>query len=380
MGRPFAQAGVECGSRRDATAGWRTFLLITIETHKVDERFEWIEVKAADEQHTAGEIVRLVVDDAQAMVTRFAKRYSAKRDHQVKIPDKQLQLIEEYFEEACMAKAVSAKGLDSTDLPDLLPTTIIHFKYPERSTFRKSRAARIKLFLDQAMAMISRRDFGDALARLDWVHDLDPVNELAFELKIVTLRSWRKAAECVSVFEAYVAAHPDKVEPRLGLSEVWLYLDNSRRARECFEAILEQAPNHPMALVGLAQARCKLGEDPTPDLRRAWLVDMDYTREMVEEHFDFREAKPDGLKPRTLQAIAKHYHIPLKRILKRAHHGVLPMHAPSDGDSLFQFSDKELDRYYNVLKTLGLEIPSTSFPKRKKDQTQAEQPSLFDDL
>ncbi|CAM2007752.1 tetratricopeptide repeat protein [Acanthopleuribacter pedis] len=355
-------------------------MLTIIETHKVDPAFEWLEVRAADEAHEDGEIVRLVVDDAQAMVSRFVKRYVAKRDAALKIPDKQVQLLEEFFEEACMAKAVSAKGLDSTDLPDLLPTTVIHFKYPERTTFRKSRAARVKLFLDQALSHISRRDFAAALGRLDWVHHLDPDNELAFELKIVALRSWRKAAECVAVFEAYVAAHPDKVEPRLGLSEIWLYLDNSKRARETLERILEQEPNHPMALVGLAQARCKLGEDPTPELRRAWLVDMDYTREMVEEHFDFRETKPENLAPRTLQSIAKHYHIPLKRILKRAKSGVLPMHPPTDESGLFQFTESELDRYYNILKTLGLEIPSTSFAKPKKEAVEAEQPSLFDDL
>ncbi|CAM2067612.1 hypothetical protein SCOR_19675 [Sulfidibacter corallicola] len=359
-------------------------MLTYIEVQKVGDGYEWIEIKGADADHPDPIVIRLVMGDPQEMMTSFAKRYAAKRERKIPIPDKQLQMIEEFFEEACMSKVIAEKGTATTDQLDLLPTTVIHFQYPERTSFRKSRAARIRLFLDEALGALGRRQFDVALARLGWVHLLDPKNELAFELKVVCLRSWKKMAECVRVLEAYVAAHPDKVEPRLGLSEMWLYLEQNQRARESFEALLAMEPNHTMALIGLAQARAKLGEDPSTELRRAWVLDMDYTRDMVEEHFDFREVNPKALVPRTLGDIAKQYHIPLKRMLERARKGVLPMHAPEDEEGLFRFSEVELDRYYHILKTLGLEISSLNLDKSGgsagKSQAEAIQPSLFDEV
>ena len=352
-------------------------MLHYVEVHKVDPEYHWLEVICEDAQNQEPTVTRLVVGDAREMTHTFIKKYRAKQGKQVSVPENQWGLLEEFFEEVCMAQVFLQRGTASSDVLDLLPTTVIHFKSPEKTTFRKSRAVRIKMFLNEAFALLQQRDFQAALQRLEWVHHLDPADELAFELKVVCLRSWKKMAECVPVFEAWIGAHPDRVEPRLGLSEMWLYLEQNQRAKDSFHAILEKAPNHCMALVGLAQAKLKMGEDPSRELRKAWMLDQDFTREMVENHFDFRGMNPRDLEDRTLSEIAKTYQIPLTRVLDRARKGVLPMHPP-ESDGLFRFSTKELDRYYEVLKILGLEISGATKTIEAVKQPEAYQPGLFD--
>jgi tetratricopeptide (TPR) repeat protein len=359
-------------------------MLEYIEVHKIDPQMEWVEILAADQDHGEPTVIRAVISDAQEMAVTFSKRYTAKREGDLKIPGPQIQILEEFFEECCMAAVIAKGGEDSTDLKDLLPTTIIHFKYPERTTFRKSRTARIKLFSEEAFSYLQARDFDRAMARLDWIHHLDPRNELAFELKIVCLRSARKMAECVAVFETWCETHPNQIEPHIGLSEMWLFLEQYRKAKEGFERILEAAPKHPMALIGLAQAKLKLSESPLHDLRKAWLLDQGYTVRMVENALDFRRSNPDDLEPMSLSQIAKHYRIPLKRVIERTNRGVLPFHPPKEEKGLLRFSTKDLELHYTILKSLGLEITTGTLnalqkPPKPKAQSEAVQPSLFEE-
>jgi len=352
-------------------------MLEFIEVHKIDPSFDWLEVKAADSENEQPTTIRLVIGDAKEMVEGFVKRYKAKQPLDVDIPNNQIRPIEEFFEEACMAGVMVKKQTASPDLVELLPTTVIHFVYPELTSFRKSRAARVKLFLDQAFSLFQQRHFSEALARLDWVHLLESDNEMAFELKVACLRNSRKMAECVRVFEAWIEVIPRQIDPRLGLSEMWLYLEQNQRAKEAFLQILELSPNHPMALVGLAQSKLKLGEDPISDLRKAFLVDQEYTKTMVERHFDFRGHYPNDLKPMSLADIAKAYNVSLKRVIERAKSGVLPSHPPATPGGLLRFSKRDLDLFDETLRCLGLEITTASVAKPKKD-TSTIQPGLFD--
>lgn len=351
-------------------------MLEYIEVHKIDPNYEWLEIKASDKANEHPTTIRLVIGDAQEMLVGFQQRYKAKQPQPLEIPANQLHPIEEFFEEACMASVVFRKQSTDSDLVDLLPTTVIHFEYPELTSFRKSRAARVKLFLDQAFQLFQQRDFDAAIGRLNWVHLLDPANEMAFELKVACLRNHKKMAECVRVFEAWSEAHPQQIEPRLGISEMWLYLEQNQRAKEAFEKILEMVPNHAMALIGLAQAKLKLGDDPIPDLRKAFLVDMDYTKLMVEKHFDFRSHYPQDLTPMSLAEIAKNYNVSLKRVQERARNGVLPTHPPETPGGLLRFSKIDLDRFDNTLRCLGLEITTASIAKPAEEVTS--QPGLFD--
>ena len=349
-----------------------------LEVHKTGPQFEWLELICEDNQNEGSDVIRTIVGEAPETVATFVRRYQTKRENQFEVPAAQLRVLEEFFEEVHMAKVMAEKGTVSPDLVDLLPTTVIHFKYPEKTSFRKSRAARVKMFLDEAFGLLQRKSFQACLHRLDWVHQLDPANDLAFELKVVCLRSWKKMAECIQVFEKWIQTHPDQLEPKIGISEMWLYLDQNARAKEGFEEILEQNPRHIMALVGLAQAKIKLGEDPLNDLRKAWIQNTEYVTEMVEQHMDFRSAHPDDLRPRTLEDISKSFQIPLARLISRAQNGVLPMHPPKD-NGLFRFSEKDLNGYYRILKTLGLEI-SAAQPQKEGDRSPvASQPSLFED-
>ena len=352
-------------------------MLEYVEVHKIDPSFDWMEVKAADSENEQPTTIRLVIGDAKEMLDGFVKRYKAKQPVAIDIPNNQIRPIEEFFEEACMAGVMVKKQTASPDLIDLLPTTVIHFLYPELTSFRKSRAARLKLFLEQSFTLFQQRQFSEALARLDWVHLLEANNEMAFELKVACLRNSRKMAECVRVFEAWIEAHPQQIDPRLGLSEMWLYLEQNQRAKDAFLQILELSPNHPMALVGLAQSKLKLGEDPIPDLRKAFMVDQTYTKTMVERHFDFRGHYPSDLQARSLADIAKSYNVSLKRVIERAKSGVLPSHPPATPGGLLRFSKIDLDRFDETLRCLGLEITTASVAKPKTGPADL-QPGLFD--
>lgn len=352
-------------------------MLRSVEVHKIDPNYDWLEVKASDHENDQATTIRLVIGDSKEMVQGFLERYKAKQPSAVEIPNSQVIPLEEFFEEACMASVMFGKQTEKSDLVDLLPTTVIHFEYPELTSFRKSRAARVKLFLDQAFSLFQNHEFEAALARLNWVHLLDAGNEMAFELKIACLRNYKKMAECVRVFEEWIDAHPDRIEPRLGISEMWLFLEQNQRAKEAFESVLELAANHPMALIGLAQAKLKLGEDHMADLRKAFMVDQNYTKSMVEKHLDFRSHYPQDLEPMSLQDISKHYNVSLKRVTERAKNGVLPSHPPETPGGLLRFSRQDLDRFDETLRSLGLEISTATFAKNAQSEA-TQQPGLFD--
>ena len=331
-------------------------MFVFLEVHKTDPELRWMELRCMDDQHEEAVILRLVIDDPPRMMVAFSRRYMAKREHEFAIPSSQAALLEDFFSEADMARILLQKKAEDNDLVLLLPTTVIHFQQPRKTSFRKSRIARIDMFLDEARGHMKRHDFENALARLDWVLHLDPGNQMAFAYKVVCYRSWKKMAECVPVFEKWIERHPFQVEPRLGLAEMWLYLDQNKRAREVLEALIEFAPRDAPAHLALAQALLRLGEDPLPPLRKAWLLHGELARDMVEHHLDFRAAGSGTLEPMSLEEIAQHYHIPLERVLARALHGVLPAHPPEEEGGLLRFDREELDRHYHVLTKLGLEI------------------------
>lgn len=355
-------------------------MLHFVEVNKIDEKFAWLELKVADAYNGGIETVRLVIDDARDMVGDFLKRYQAKREIQINVPDAQQKVLREFFEEALMAKVMREKNSTRQDFIDLLPTTVLNFRYPERTTFRKSRAARVNTYLEEAFSSLQQRHFDEALQRLAWVHDLSPNNRTAFELQVVCLRNQKKYPECVQILEKWAASEPNEEDPLVGLTEMWLYLGQAQKAREAAEKILETAPGNIMAMVGIIQAKLKLGEDVQADLRKAWVLNNHYMKEMLENRFDFRFKQPRGeARSRTLEDIAKTYNIPLKRILERARRGVLPMHAPGE-DGLFRFVDEELDRYVGILHMLGLELEREKHTPKQESETDpvVMQPGLFD--
>lgn len=221
------------------------------------------------------------------------------------------------------------------------------------------------MLLDESVQLMHKHQYDQSLKRLSWVHLLDPKNEMAFELRIVCLRSAKRISECVGVLERWIEAYPNLIEPRLGLGEVWLYLDQDAKARACFSELLAMDGRNCMALLGLAQAKARLGEDYLADLSKAFLIDSAYTKEIAEHVFDFRSKKPERLEPMTLVQVAERYGIPIKRLLGRAQRGVLPFHRGSD---LLHFSPTELDRYYQTLRKLGLEIRSQPIAIRSQEQ------------
>jgi len=352
-------------------------VLSSLAVFKLEPRYDWVEVRVFIDGEDEPMIIRQTVgDDPREMAAGFLDRIAARRERALELPAVQRQALEDLFEEAVMAKVMIRKEAETgSDMIALFPTNQIDFRYPQKTTFRKSRSVRIQLFLDEAYKLLHARAFEEVLRCLAMVHALEPENAIAFELKVVCFRSWKKNEKCIGVFEDWIATHPDDPAPRLGLGEMWLYLEQYARARARFEEMLALTANDPMALIGLAQAKAKLGEDPATELRKASMVDREYTVAMVEQHFDFRTRKPERLMPCALDEIAKRYGVPRVRVVARAKTGSLPAHPPEDEDGLLRFSPEDLDRYHHILEILGLEIGKKALEPLRDEAVQR---SLFD--
>ncbi len=342
-------------------------MLEYIDMVAVDPDYDWVEVEAKDELNEQSCLVHLVIQDAHDMAYTFVQRYQAKQSISFNFSDSLVSALREFFQEARLAQVmfIGQKPLD--DLAVMLRTQTLCFAAPERSTLRKSKLARVRLYVDEAFQLMQKHLFDQALKRITWIHLLDPKNAMAFELRIACLRSAKQISDCVSAFEGWIKAYPDQIEPYLGLGEVWLYLDQDAKAKEVFTYLLKLDPKNSMALLGLAQAKARLGEEYMMELSKSFLVDSAYTKEVVEHIFDFRAKHPGRLSAKTLVEVAEHYGIPLKRLMGRAQRGVLPFHR-QDGKGLLHFSETELERYYQSLRQLGLEIRSQPLPVVKDKQ------------
>jgi len=330
-------------------------MLEFIEVNRVDPELGWIEVLCSDTLNLNPTVIHLVIREPQDMVILFTKRYLTKQAIEFKFSENTLSQLENFFGEAHLARVMDGSDEPSSDALAMLKTNCVNFKYPERSSLRKSRPIRVKLFLDEAYQHLTSRRYDQALKRLEWIHILEPDHTLAFELKIVVLRSSKKISACIAVFEEWIEQHPEAIEPKLGLSELWLYLDQHQKAKDALMEVRERVPNHPLVLIGLAQAKARLGEDYLSELLKASVVDLDYTKEMVEHYFNFSSMNPQDLAPATLTQIAEDLNMPLKRLVGRAQRGVLPFHT-SQHQGLLLFSAMELERYRKVLTKLGLEL------------------------
>ena len=96
-----------------------------------------MDISIRDTVNDGSVIIRSVVEDPPRMVADFLQRYMAKREHGFEVPETQTRQLEEFFEEAVMARIMLQKGNTDHDLVSLFPATIIDFTYPERSSFRK---------------------------------------------------------------------------------------------------------------------------------------------------------------------------------------------------------------------------------------------------
>jgi len=336
-------------------------MLDYLEMQRVGPGVDWVEVEACDSVNERPCLIHLPVGDAQEMAAAFAKRYQSKQEIEFRLSDGALSHCASFFHECLLAHALVNKGSATAETLPMLETSTLNFRQPEKTSLRQSRPGRIKLFLDEAFLAIKGRHFARALKRLDWVHLLDANHELAFELKVVTLRSTRNMGECIRVFEQWILAHPQAWEPRLGLGEAWLYLDQNQKAKDVFAALVSSGPQLPHALIGLAQAKARLGEEFLPELLKASMLDSALVKETVEHRFDFRMVAARDLEPMTLVALGNTFQIPLKRLLGRAQRGVVPLHL--EGGGLARVSAVEMQRYYQVLLRLGLELPPLGAPQ-----------------
>lgn len=350
-----------------------------IEVENLDPDLRWVELLCEDDFNETPTRLRLVIGDVSEMVVDFRRRYQSKHQVQVNFSSMVIGQLNTFFQDLVHAKSFKQNGQPSDELMKVARTNVVNFKNSLKTTLKKSLSARVNMFLEEACDLVDLRDYDKALRRLDWVHLIHPLNEMAFEMKMVLLRVQEKYGECVAVLESWIEAYPQRVEPFLGLGELWLFLDQNQKALDAFEKLLAFSPKNSMGLIGKAQAQLKLGRDFMAPLMKASIYNPHYTNEMVEHSFDFRTSRPDDLVPMSLEALAQHFKIPHKRIIGRALRGVLPFHVIKNSDLLL-FSEKEMKAYYLVLKKLGLEMTTEDLSDDPlPGEPEAVQLNLFED-
>ncbi|PIE01316.1 MAG: hypothetical protein CSA81_12085 [Acidobacteria bacterium] len=351
-----------------------------IEVEKTDPQFQWVELLCEDIFNNQQTKLRLLITDVDDMVINFRKRYQGKHQVQVNFTTKVLGSLSAFFQDFVHAKMNLEQGKDADEITKVACTNRLNFTSPENSTLKKSLATRVNMFLDEAFFLMEKNELQASYRRLEWVHLIDPLNEMAFELKMVILRMQEKFGECVSLLESWIEHYPKREEPYIGLGEMWLYRNQNQKALDVFSKLLEISPKSCLAQIGIAQAEVKLGRDYIPSLMKAFILNPQYTKDMVEFSFDFRRPRPGDLVAMSLESVANHFKIPVKRMIGRALHGVLPFHRRTQSDLLL-FSESELNEYYKVLKTLGIEMNTADLSNQPlpKD-AEPVQMSLFDDL
>ena len=350
-----------------------------IEVEKIDPGFQWVELLCEDQLNEEPTRLRLVISDLEQMVADFRRRYQSKHQVQVNFNSQVLGQLNTFFLDFVQVKGYLTQGKDAEELKKVAQTNVINFQDPSKTTLKKSLPARSHLFLEEACRLADLKKFHLAFCRLEWMHLINPMDEMAFEMKMVILRSQGKYGECVSVLEKWIECYPQRVEAYLGLGELWLFLDQNLNALEIFEKLLSFSTKNCMAQIGLAQAQLKLGKEFISALMKASVWDPKYTKEMIEHSFDFRTPRPRDLLPMTLEALSAHFQIPVKRLIGRALRGVLPFHRSPEYELLL-FSEKEMQNYYKVLKKLGLEMNTSDLSKEPLPrEADAVQLSLFEE-
>jgi tetratricopeptide (TPR) repeat protein len=177
---------------------------------------------------------------------------------------------------------------------------------------RGGAADRLRAELNLAVLLYEHGDLDDAVARFDRFidvyngssrlsgEDLEAVGTACRYLGVTNHDLYRDA---LRAYDEAKAKSPESVEPTLRAGELFLEKYNSPDATESFQAVLQQNPNHPEALLGLARARDFDGSSEAVELaRKALEVNPRYVaaRAFVAEQLvgleDFEGAREEAKK------------------------------------------------------------------------------------
>lgn len=107
-------------------------MFLSVEVEQTHPNLRWMDLGARDTVNDGETTIRVAIDEAPKMLADFLERYMAKCPQSFEAPNSQARQLEDFFEEAVMARAILQKGNVTNDLVVLLPTTYIDFTYSEK--------------------------------------------------------------------------------------------------------------------------------------------------------------------------------------------------------------------------------------------------------
>ena len=167
-------------------------------------------------------------------------------------------------------------------------TQILHPTDERRSTLNHSIEDQAQILFDWAQRFEVNGEPARAAELLERVLLLSPGNVSALRRLSALLRELCLVEECLGITEQWLRLQPDEAEAIVRHAEALIYLERPGEALTVLQRLLQANPMHPMAHIGVAQAKSLLGGDPYAHLDAALELDRSVTISVLRETFDYR--------------------------------------------------------------------------------------------
>jgi Flp pilus assembly protein TadD len=114
--------------------------------------------------------------------------------------------------------------------------------------------------LREAKALLDRKQYAEAIARLDKLSAAQPREPQARFLKGLALTDEGKTEEAIAVFRALLADFPELPEPRNNLAVLYAKKGEYAQARDELERAIQVAPDYAVAHENLGDVYARLAE------------------------------------------------------------------------------------------------------------------------
>jgi hypothetical protein len=206
-------------------------------------------------------------------------------------------------------------------------TQIMHPSDERRCTLNHTIETQARVLYEWAEKLEYNKELGRAAELLERVLLLQPGNVYAVKRLSGLLRELGLIEECLEVTEQWLRAEPEETEAIIRRAEALIYLERPKEALAIFLKLSRSNPMHPMAHLGVAQAKSLLGGNPYSYLDAALALDRATTMAVLKETFDYRSITHTdydsvyslelltgllNVTPAEIKAFVNKYHMPLR--------------------------------------------------------------------
>jgi hypothetical protein len=167
-------------------------------------------------------------------------------------------------------------------------TQIMHPSDERRCTLNHTIETQARVLYEWAEKMEYNKELGRAAELMERVLLLQPGNIYAVKRLSGLLRELGLIEECLELTEQWLRAEPEETEAIIRRAEALIYLGRLKEALAIFLKLSRSNPMHPMAHIGVAQAKSLLGGNPYSYLDAALALDRATTVAVLKETFDYR--------------------------------------------------------------------------------------------